>query len=689
MSAVRNLTLATLLIAFSFFLTGASADDPDYDFRFDDPVDGSGNVDPESTLALKVEIENLLTNPREFELSITNNNNLQSNGLNAWWSNNGNGEMSSKSQQLPAVDVGDEETLEGITVSIEATENALYGTYDVKLRCRDNEESDPSETEQLIQLTVNVNEKAAVSVVISEGSSSEGSIDIDGETSYQVQINNDGNREDSISLGISSNDWDASFSENSVTMDAFSSQVVTMTVASDGSVGYGDSDTLTITATSGNSEDAQGTLDVTTYVRVQYGLGIEATAASASGEPGATVMFTFKVLNKWSDSVNFEITKKDWYRGTASCPCNGWGFTDGTGTLDSFEERTTSSSESVRVTISSSADAGEVVTVVILAKASDDNDNEAAVEIEIEIRVEGEYNLQLLLPKGEQIDVSPSTPKSLSQYVIVKNFAKVNDLVTVTAQWESGGEDWEVQVPDPISIESAGSAGDEKGLYINVEAPANAAGGQAILMIRVESGGDNSVYYESTITFRVATIATGSGPETDQLSEESDFPIDPIYLVSIVLIIGLGSAAVFGLQQKSKGAFGGSEQNVDDFSDEWAGMGDAGAPQMAPPQPQAPPPAAPPVAAPQSQTPAPPAAAPPQPQAPPSTAAIPETAPPPPQPQAPPPAAAPAPPTILTVTVPEGVMAGQQIQIKAPTGQLVKVKVPEGCGPGSQFKIQI
>ena len=689
MSAVRNLTLATLLIAFSFFLTGASADDPDYDFRFDDPVDGSGNVDPESTLALKVEIENLLTNPREFELSITNNNNLQSNGLNAWWSNNGNGEMSSKSQQLPAVDVGDEETLEGITVSIEATENALYGTYDVKLRCRDNEESDPSETEQLIQLTVNVNEKAAVSVVISEGSSSEGSIDIDGETSYQVQINNDGNREDSISLGISSNDWDASFSENSVTMDAFSSQVVTMTVASDGSVVYGDSDTLTITATSGNSEDAQGTLDVTTYVRVQYGLGIEATAASASGEPGATVMFTFKVLNKWSDSVNFEITKKDWYRGTASCPCNGWGFTDGTGTLDSFEERTTSSSESVRVTISSSADAGEVVTVVILAKASDDNDKEAAVEIEIEIRVEGEYNLQLLLPKGEQIDVSPSTPKSLSQYVIVKNFAKVNDLVTVTAQWESGGEDWEVQVPDPISIESAGSAGDEKGLYINVEAPANAAGGQAMLMIRAESGGDPSVYYESTITFRVATITTGSGPETDQLSEESDFPIDPIYLVSIVLIIGLGSAAVFGLQQKSKGAFGGSEQNVDDFSDEWAGMGDTGAQQMAPPQPQAPPPAAPPVAPPQPQAPPPPAAAPPQPQAPPSTAAIPETAPPPPQPQAPPPAAAPAPPTILTVTVPEGVMAGQQIQIKAPTGQLVKVKVPEGCGPGSQFKIQI
>ena len=110
------------------------------------------------------------------------------------------------------------------------------------------------------------------------------------------------------------------------------------------------------------------------------------------------------------------------------------------------------------------------------------------------------------------------------------------------------------------------------------------------------------------------------------------------------------------LNQKSKGAFGGSGEKTEDFSDEWAGMEGAAAPPMTPAQ--APPAAAPPVT-------------------------------PPPQPQAPPAAAPPAAPTVLTITVPEGVMAGQQIQIKAPTGQLVNVKVPEGCGPGSQFKIQI
>ena len=198
------------------------------------------------------------------------------------------------------------------------------------------------------------------------------------------------------------------------------------------------------------------------------------------------------------------------------------------------------------------------------------------------------------------------------------------------------------------------------------------------------------IYDEKTIIFRVKTAQDSSGPQTEELGEESDFPVDPIWIVSIVLIIGLGSSAAYLLNQKSKGAFGGSGQQTEDYSDEWAGMegNSAAVPQMAPPQapPAAAPPQAPPAAAPPQ---APPAAAPPQ--APPATAppqAPPAAAP----PQAPPaavPPVAPPTPTLLTITVPEGVMAGQQIQIKAPSGQLVNVKVPEGCGPGSQFKIQI
>ena len=649
MSVVRTLTLVTLLIGIGFFLGEAAADD-EFEFRHDDPSDGAGDVDVENTLDLKVEIENFITDPKDFRLDITNDDELQSDGLKAWWSHDGQTALSSESTQLPDVDVGNESTVKGITVTIEATENALYGTYDVNLRCRDKQDSDPVGTQQTIQLTVSVNEKAAVSLVIAEEGTSEGSVDIDEENAYQVQVNNDGNRQDTFGLTISSNDWETSFSESSVTIDAFSSQVVTLTVASDSSVNYGDSDSLTITATSGNSGGTKNTLDLTTYIRVYGGLELTAVSESVAGEPGTTVVFNFQILNKWSDSVNFEITKKDWYRGTkGNPPDQGWSYSEGTGTLDAFEERTTASSASLKVTISSSADAGEVVTILVAATS---NDEELITELEIEVKVEGEYNILLVVAQDE-LTLSAGVQKSLSNFVQLKNLAKVNDLVTISAVWVSGGEDWTLFTPDPISIESSG----EKSLFISVEAPESAAGGQAILKIRAESGGDPTVYDETDITFRVDTITIGSGPETDQLSEESNFPVNPIWLVSIVLIIGLGSAAVFGLQQKSKGAFGGSEQNVDDFTDEWAGMENPAPPSTA--------------AVPQSAQP--PAAAPP----------------PPPQPQAPPPAAAPAAPMILTVTVPDGVIAGQQIQIKAPTGQLVNVKVPEGCGPGSQFKIQI
>ena len=670
-----------VIISLSFAISSASAED-EYEFRFDDPVNGEGNVDPEATIYLKVEIENYLDIMHEFELHITNSNDLESSGIETWWSNDGQDNVSSaKSTYLSSVEVPDSSVREGITITVSATSNALYGTYDIELRCRDKDNSDPEGTKQLQTLSVSVNQKAGVSLEIAEEGSTEGSIDIDSETTYLIKVNNDGNKEDTISLSFSSNEWDAEFDTNSVTIQPFSSQNVVLTIETDDDVKYGENDDITLMGTSGNSGDKKGTLDLITYVRVLYGLDLTATTVTKTGEPGDQLIFNFQVMNKWSESVDFEITKKDWYRGTIdNKPDSGWLHADGTGTLDAFEEITTSSSKSLKITISSSADAGEVVTVIVVAKVSTDNDLIGAIETEIQVRVEGNYEVQLILGQSDQIYLDAGKSISTSKYIKVKNFAKVSDLITITTDWEIGGNDWTKTHDSTIIIAASG----EKEIEIFVKAPTEAGdGNQAILKVRVTSGGDDTQYDERSITFSVNAAASTAGPETEKLDEEGSLPIDPIWLVSIVLIIGLGSAAVFGLQQRSKGAFGGAEENTNDFSDEWAGMeGTAGIPPQTAAPPIAPPqPAAPPIAPPQPAAP---------PIAPPSTAAIPQPAAPPPQaPPQPPVAPPPAAPTILTVTVPEGVMAGQQIQIKAPTGQLVNVKVPEGCGPGSQFKIQI
>ena len=696
MSYVRNLILFATFIFIGISASNASADADDFNLDYDDPANGESNVDPENIIEMKVQIENVVNQPMSFEMKILNDDDLQSSGIDVWWSHNGDDTLTSKSDTIPKVDVSDNSVKSGITVSVEATENAVYGDYQIDLRCKDK---DSDELEEL-SLSITVNEKAAVSLQLTEGGEALGSVDIDNQTTYEIQVNNDGNKIDTFSLSVNGNDWETEFDDSEVTIEAFTSQIVILTVSTDDDVNFGDDDSVTITAVSQNDPSIDDDLSLTTQVRVKYGLLFDTASSSnsVSGEPGATVSFNFNLVNKWSESVNYEVKKKDWYRGTEGNRPEGWSDSTGTGTLDGFQE---TNSARFSVTISSGADAGEVVTIIVEAIASDDQGKGESVVMEVEVRVEGDYNVQLLMPGSNEINVNVEQLVPISSNIKVKNLAKVNDLVIVNAVWELGGNDWTLSnsVSDsfPYTISLASNA--EKPIFISVKAPKADAGGQATLKIRVESGGDSSKYDEQNIIFRVNTAQDSSGPQTEELGEESDFPVDPIWIVSIVLIIGLGSSAAFMLNQRSKGAFGGSGEKTEDFSDEWAGMEGAAAPPMAPtqappaattpvtppPQPQAPPAAAPPVTPPpQPQAPpatAPPVTPPPQPQAPPAAAQ-------PPQPEVPP-AAAPAAPTVLTITVPEGVMAGQQIQIKAPTGQLVNVKVPEGCGPGSQFKIQI
>ena len=670
MSYTRSLFLIATLIFISVITSNASADADDFNLDYDNPSSGEASVDPEQTIEMSVQIENVVEQPMSFEMKILNDDELQSSGIEVWWSHNGETSLTSKSDTIPKVDVSDNSIKNGIIVSVEATENAVYGDYEIEVRCKDK---DSDEFEE-ISLDVAVNENAEVALELSESEDAIGSVDVDNQTTYEIQVNNGGNKLDTFTLTLDENQWDTEFEESQVTIEAFSSQIVILTVTTENDVEFGDLDSVTITATSQNDPSVDDTLSLTTQVRVKYGL-IFATSSpnanSISGEPGAQVSFNFKLINKWSESVNYEVKKKDWYRGTEGNRPDGWSESSGTGTLDGFQE---TNSARLTVTISSGADAGEVVTILVEAIASDDQGKGESIVLEVEVRVEGNYNVQLLMSGGltgqpgtNEISINVDQLVPISSYIKVKNLAKVNDLIYVTAEWELGGNDWILETPEPISLASNA----EKALFISVKAPKADAGGQATLKIRVESGGDSSKSAEENIIFRVNTAQDSSGPQTEELGEESDFPVDPIWIVSIVLIIGLGSSAAFLLNQKSKGAFGSSGENTEDYSDEWAGM-------EAPPQPVAPPPAA---APPQPVAP-PPAAAPPQPVAPPPAAA-------PPQPVAPPPAVAPAAPTILTITVPQGVMAGQQIQIKAPSGQLVNVKVPEGCGPGSQFKIQI
>ena len=59
MDTVRTWMLLTVLACFSFVVGGTVAEDPEFEFRFDETdsesEDGEGSVDPEMTIDLKLQ----------------------------------------------------------------------------------------------------------------------------------------------------------------------------------------------------------------------------------------------------------------------------------------------------------------------------------------------------------------------------------------------------------------------------------------------------------------------------------------------------------------------------------------------------------------------------------------------------------------------------------------------------------
>ena len=143
MSYVKNLILIATLVFIGISSSNASADADDFNLDYDDPANGESSVDPDNTIEMKVQIENVVNQPMSFEMKILNNDDLQSSGIEVWWSHNGDDALTSKSNTIPKVDVSDNSIKNGITVSVEATENAVYGDYQIDLRCKDKDSTEP------------------------------------------------------------------------------------------------------------------------------------------------------------------------------------------------------------------------------------------------------------------------------------------------------------------------------------------------------------------------------------------------------------------------------------------------------------------------------------------------------------------------------------------------------------------
>ncbi|MEC8948367.1 MAG: hypothetical protein VX837_00020, partial [Candidatus Thermoplasmatota archaeon] len=471
MDVWEPLSMRWLMIALLLLLPGVQAAQSDFEFRLDTPADGEADIDPGGDWAnLTVELENLNSDQRRFKLTIPNADALSDNGIEVWWSSDGDNDLPGQSRSLE-FNLPSNELRSGIRVSVEPRTSALYGSHFIELNCHDLTEGDPDEDRQL-QLQIDVSRVVDVALAPAEGVTGNGSADIGEATTYLLKVTNSGNSQDTFDLEVdgTSSGWEAEMvsDDDEINLDAHASGYVTVEVTAPSDASYSEMLTVQVTARSQLQGTVSVQLELTTHVRVFQGLLLEPLTALGAGGPGDSVVLKFKVTNKWSEDVDFQLARGAWYMGdTPENTPSGWTFSEGGDTLLGGY----ASTENARATVSiaSGADAGDVVTIEVTAQVGDGE----LAQTTVQVQVEGDYDIQLAnekeggLPAPASFNIDAEQQLTFATYVQVKNRASVSDTAVITADFTAGGQGWELDVPEGgLDIFLASEA--EKGVLVAV-----------------------------------------------------------------------------------------------------------------------------------------------------------------------------------------------------------------------------
>ncbi len=535
------------LLLSALALAGAAHADSNFEFRLDDGEPDEQYVAPGDAVEFDFQINNNNGDSRDFEIAITNAADLESDAkLKAFWSDDGQSNLSGQ-RTTHTISLGGGNQRPGITLNVSAYQNALFGWWDIDVKCTDK--SDPEKTFQEGTVRVHVDEYANLTVGVYGSGSINGSVDVDATTTYRLEIFNTGNRQDTFDMSVSgkASGWDVEFDEDSITLDAHKWNTVNLTITSPDDAEYGDSDAITVTGTSGNQPDVSSDLALETFVRVFQGLAISTSTSTAQGEPGQSVSFTLKVENLWSEDVNFE---------TLIVKQSGWTATyGGDKDIPAYDAITNAR---LTVIIPSDAPASTAGHFELKVRVGEGE----WVGQQLMVSVIGNYDISLNLVDSDEIQLSAGTTKYLSANLKVENKAKVSDLIYITTSWERGGDDWIVTLPEDISL----SAGQTKPVLLQVKAPLGSEDDTAELRITATSGSDGDVSDYQILTLTVASAPEVQDPDEESLLEKTGIGIDPIFLAIGMIILGGGGAALMLFSGKGKRT---ADEGGADYSDEW------------------------------------------------------------------------------------------------------------------------
>jgi subtilisin family serine protease/uncharacterized membrane protein len=131
-----------------------------------------------------------------------------------------------------------------------------------------------------------------------------------GETvTYEATITNTGNVQDTFTIALQGNTWDAQASHTSLTLAAGASAAIQIQVTIPSNAEDGDQDVVTAVVTSQGdpAKAASSTMTTTAEIEDTHGVNISPASAAFSGVPGETVIYTDTITNTGNVQDTFTI----------------------------------------------------------------------------------------------------------------------------------------------------------------------------------------------------------------------------------------------------------------------------------------------------------------------------------------------------------------------------------------------
>ena len=330
---------------------------------------------------------------------------------------------------------------ESVNLASLLTVNAPDGLADDEANIVVNVTSDDGALTKTLNTRTKINQEFDPAITIVGGTSK--SVDPGDDVEFTVQVINNGNGEDEITLSIMNDDqapgsW-GSFSDSSVTLEAHANTTITLTVTPPSDASYLDEGyTMRIFGTSEDGENVTTIKTLKVNVNKDYDLSVTVSGASTQkADPDGTVDFTISIKNKGNAEDTILLTlfaedaswKPEWGSIVSSVDLNSDQSTDVTlsvnipvdaakadykigikGTSDE-DPSPNPVNKTTEVIVSVNQTYDIIITIPASQKSADVN---SQVDYELEIKNDGTGNDTLTLkvtvyPDGWQVNFNQST----------------------------------------------------------------------------------------------------------------------------------------------------------------------------------------------------------------------------------------------------------------------------------------